>query len=236
MRARSRALYGNLLRLGFRLLYQEMAWSYDAVSWLVSFGAWQDWQRAALPYIKGPNVLEIGHGPGHMLLALDQAGFDVTGVDLSPQMACLSRRRLRDGGATVPLLRAMAQHLPFRARAFDSVLATFPTEYIVARETLAAVHRVLGDNGRLVIVPFARLSGQSMPVRFVEWLYRITGQRPQGQMLDSSPSPVAQPTLWEQTKGRFQQAGFDATIETVTLSNSEVTIMIVTKEAADSIE
>ncbi|MGD8854953.1 MAG: hypothetical protein PVG33_01370, partial [Chloroflexota bacterium] len=30
----------NLLKLGFGLLYNQMAWSYDLVSWAVSRGQW----------------------------------------------------------------------------------------------------------------------------------------------------------------------------------------------------
>ena len=75
-------LWFTLVGFGFRLLYNEFAWTYDGVSWLVSLGDWRRWQVAALPFIVGRDVLEIGHGPGHMLLALQNAGFAVVGLDL----------------------------------------------------------------------------------------------------------------------------------------------------------
>ncbi len=122
-------IWARLVRFGFHLLYNQLAWTYDLVSWLVSFGEWRDWQRAALPYVKGPDVLEIAHGPGHMLLALHEAGYRVLGLDLSPQMGRLSRRRLHKAGVQIPLLRAKAQNLPLRAQAVDTILVTFPTSF-----------------------------------------------------------------------------------------------------------
>ena len=84
----------RLLRYGFHLFYNEMAWTYDAVSWLVSLGNWKEWGRAAVPYLKGERVLEIAHGPGHMLVELSRRGFDVYGVDLSPFMGRQARKNL----------------------------------------------------------------------------------------------------------------------------------------------
>ena len=73
----------RLVALGFHLLYHELAWTYDMVSWLVSFGAWRKWQQSALPYVRGPAVLELGHGPGHILVQLAGAGYTVVGLDRS---------------------------------------------------------------------------------------------------------------------------------------------------------
>jgi ubiquinone/menaquinone biosynthesis C-methylase UbiE len=99
------------------------------------------------------------------------------GLDLSPYMGRLARRRLGKGGLDVPQVRARAQALPFCDGCFDSAVATFPTEFILAPATLQEVARVLGTDGRLVIGAWARLSGRSIPARFIRWLYRITGQR-----------------------------------------------------------
>jgi ubiquinone/menaquinone biosynthesis C-methylase UbiE len=170
-------LWEQLIRSGFRLLYHELAWSYDLVAWLVSFGKWQAWGRTALPHLVGERVLELGHGPGHLLAALAKQGFRPVGLDLSPQMGRLARRRFRRAGMVATLVHGRAQTLPFPVHTFDSVVATFPTPYILDPATLAEVVRVLRPEGRLVIVAGARLSGKDALSRFVEWLYSITGQR-----------------------------------------------------------
>ena len=229
MPADLRRYWVKLLCFGFHLLYHQLAWTYDAVSWLVSFGAWRDWQRTALPYVQGPHVLEIAHGPGHMLLALHDAGYQAVGIDLSPQMGALSRGRLQKTGAQIPLLQGAAQNLPFRAQFFDSVLVTFPTEFLLAGQTLSAVHSVLKDNGRLVVVPEAQFIGRSLPEKFIEWLYRITGQRQNDHVTQEPASQAPDSSRWDPLKQQFLSAGFHLDIHTITLQRSQVTLLLAQK-------
>jgi len=168
-------MFRTLLRTFFRLLYHELAWTYDLVAWLVSFGQWKAWGRAALPRLRGRRILELAHGPGHLLVTMKRAGFAPVGLDLSPQMGRLARKRLRDGSYDVPLVRARAQALPFRAGGFDSVVSTFPTEFIVDPATVQEIARVIGEGGRAVLVPGV-VFGASLPARSLELLYMVTGQ------------------------------------------------------------
>lgn len=161
----------------FRLLYHEFAWSYDTVSWLVSMGQWRKWTRTALPYLKGEDVLELAHGPGHLLTAMADGGMFPIGLDLSPQMGKLASQQVTKSGNTVPLTRAQAQKLPFQNETFDSVVTTFPTEFVTAPSTLREIARVLRPRGRVVIVVWAHLEEKTPISRLIQWLYRITGQR-----------------------------------------------------------
>jgi hypothetical protein len=45
------SLWWRLVRFGFRLLYNEFAFSYDLVSKVVSLGAWRCWQQSALKHL-----------------------------------------------------------------------------------------------------------------------------------------------------------------------------------------
>lgn len=172
-----RTLWWRLVRFGFRLLYNELAWTYDAVSWVVSLGLWRAWQRAALPYVEGRDVLELAHGPGHMQRDLLRLGFTAVGLDLSPAMGRLARRRLARAGLITRLVRGRGETLPFPENSFDTILSTFPTEFIFAPETLAEVRRILRPGGRFLIVPNGRLPDGGPSARFIAWLYLITGQR-----------------------------------------------------------
>ncbi len=218
-------LWGRLIGFGFRLLYNELAWTYDAVSWVVSFGEWRRWQRSALPEVRGPRVLEVGHGPGHLLASLESAGRLVFGLDVSPYMGRLAKKR---SGA--PLVRGRVQELPFRAGAFDSVISTFPTEYILRPDSLAAIHRVLVADGALVIVPEGHLTGNSPLHRFIEWLFKITGQRDDVFVLGTEEGEI-QVHPWELFSGILAHAGFQARREAHTLKRSAVTVVVATKVA-----
>lgn len=172
------------IRLFFRLLYNECAWTYDLVAWTVSLGQWTAWGRTAIPHLQGERVLELAHGPGHLLVAMAERGLAPVGFDLSQHMGRLARLRLRraklavrpGSRQAVPLVQARAQVLPFDDGCMDSVVATFPTEFILDPATLREVARVLRPGGRLVVVAWARLGGRDPLSRFIGWLYRVTGQ------------------------------------------------------------
>lgn len=196
-----RRLWWALFRFGFRLLYNEFAWTYDAVAWVVSLGQWTAWGRTTIPHLRGERVLELAHGPGHLLAAMEERGLAPVGLDLSPYMGRLARRRLRKVGLTVPLVRARAQALPFRDGCFDSAVATFPTEFILDPATLRETARVLQPDGRLVIAAWARLLERDPLSRFIGWLYRVTGQAeplPRGGEAVLAEVGFTARTVWEQ--------------------------------------
>jgi ubiquinone/menaquinone biosynthesis C-methylase UbiE len=214
-------MWKRLLRFGFRLLYNEFAWTYDFVAWCVSLGKWQAWGRTSIKYLRGALVLELAHGPGHLLVALKQAGYQPIGIDLSPYMSRQASRRLRRAGVPVPLVRCRAQALPFRSGSFDDALATFPTDYIADPLTLGEVARVTDTDGRLVIVAAAQLTGRQASARLIEWLYRLTGQR--------EPLPRGDESV-------FGQSGWVMRIEYEEVGSSSVLLTIGEKSTAKGAE
>jgi len=190
-----------LLRLGFRLLYREMAWSYDLVSRIVSLGHWRDWQRAVVRYARGPRLLDLAFGTGNLLLDWHAAGIRPVGVDLSPQMARIAARKLRAQGLLLALAQGRAQTLPFADATFDSVVSTFPAGFILEQATAEEVARVLRPGGRFVVVVNACLTGRDLPSRFLEWLYTLTGQRPHLPAVEELTLPDRFAARWERVVG-----------------------------------
>jgi ubiquinone/menaquinone biosynthesis C-methylase UbiE len=162
----------RLVRWAFQRLYHEFAWTYDTVAAAVSWGHWRRWGQAVLPYARG-DVLELGCGPGHLQHAL--AGrlpfHTVVGLDLSPQMLAMARRR------AAVLVRGDACCLPFGAACFDTLVATFPSEYIANPATLAEMRRVLRPGGQVCVVLGAQLVGPAWYRRAMLLAYRLTLQR-----------------------------------------------------------
>lgn len=172
----------RLVRFGFRLLYNELAFTYDLVSTIVSLGAWRCWQRAALKHLPATGrLLELAHGTGNLQLDLWANGFRPVGYDLSPYMGRIARRKLHRDNRAALLAQGRAQSLPFASGAFAAVVSTFPTNFIIDPRTLDEVYRVLEPDGLFVIVPNGILTGGGLVEHGLEWLYRVTGQREQPQ-------------------------------------------------------
>lgn len=163
-----------MLRWVFTRFYREFAWTYDTVAWLVSRGLWRRWAQSAVPYLSG-RVLELGCGPGYVQQALPADRHALAlGIDSSAQMLAIARRRLQRQASTARLMRAHSQELPFADRSFDTILATFPAEYILDPATLAEIVRVLRVDGRVVFVDAARFTRSGVYEQVTDALYRAT--------------------------------------------------------------
>jgi ubiquinone/menaquinone biosynthesis C-methylase UbiE len=191
--------YLRIIRWAFDRFYHEFAWTYDAVAAAVSGGRWGAWGRSALPYVRG-RVLELGCGTGALQSALAGRMAASVGVDASTQMLDITTHKLNRAGRPIRLARAVAQALPFLPATFDSIVATFPTDYIADRATLAEAQRVLRPRGRLVIVLAAAFAQDGPYQRLLDLAYRLTLQHSPRAQLDRPPrSAIAD---------RLTQAGF----------------------------
>jgi ubiquinone/menaquinone biosynthesis C-methylase UbiE len=207
-----------LLRPIYYLLYHQFAWTYDFVAAIVSLGRWQDWVQAALPFLHG-RVLEIGFGPGHLQISLNERKIPAFGLDESRQMAHQASRRLRKQGILSRLSRGYAQNIPFAEGVFDSVVATFPAEYIFDPQTLKEIRRVLVPAGKLVILPMAWITGRRRLERLAAWLLRVSGEAP------GKPGPVSAAIMC-----RFARLGFEVRSEIVELKGSRVLVLVAEKK------
>lgn|SRR5690606_2931033 len=216
MRWLSRAWWA-LIRFGFRLLYNELAWTYDLVSRVVSLGQWRSWQRTAISHLGAPpgsTVLELAHGTGDLQLDLARHGLTAFGLDVSRAMGRIARRKLVKHGMPARLVRADAAHVPLPGESVRAIVSTFPTDFILRPDVLAEAYRVLEPGGRLVVVLNGVLKLKSTPARALEWLYRATGQR--------EPWPVS-------ATGVFEAAGFHVERRVEELPNSAVLLLVARK-------
>jgi ubiquinone/menaquinone biosynthesis C-methylase UbiE len=210
-------LWWRLVRFGFRLLYNEMAWTYDTVSWAVSLGQWRTWQRVSIPYLDAGNqglILELAHGTADLQIDLAEAGLRTIGLDSSLHMGRIARRKLLRHSIPPRLVRGSVLNLPFPSASFEGVVSTFPTEVMVHPGTALEVYRVLEPGGRFVMVPNGILKLNNPISRVLEGLYQATGQR--------EPWPGDAFKVW-------REAGFDLRSETLELVRSHVQVIIAEK-------
>lgn len=167
-----RRAWAAIVQTGFHFLYTLFAPGYDLVAWSVSKGDWQAWGRASLSHLKPGRVLELGSGPGHLLSDLADVAPLAVGVEVSAAMVTLAQPRR----GRAALVRARAQALPFRDHAFTTVVSVFPAPYIAAPASLDNIERVLAQEGRLVIVDAAELTGHDPWVWGVNLAYAVTSR------------------------------------------------------------
>lgn len=202
----------RFMRFFFNLLYHPFAFTYDLVAWVVSFGRWNDWVFSIVPFIKGTRILELGHGPGHLQRILLSRGLFAVALDESKQMGRLAKHRLGD---SANLTRGLAQSLPYANETFESIVSTFPSEYIFDPRTLSEVRRVLRSRGRLIVLPVAFPKNL-----FLRWLYKVTGE---------SPSDI-NGFIQHRLQRPFVDANFHAEVETIEVKSSTLLFVIAEKE------
>ncbi len=170
--------------------------TYDRISrWYdLLEGYWEEKARLAalreLAVAPGQQVLEVGPGPGHSLVALARAvgpSGRVCGLDLSPGMLRVACTRLGRAGLPVQpgLCRGDALWMPIAGAVFDAVLLSFVLELFDTPEiprVLEQCRRVLRPGGRISVVALSKAGPDSALRRLYEW-----GHARLPQVLDCRP-------------------------------------------------
>ncbi len=106
---------------------------------------------AALLKEKGVRrVLDLGCGAGRHILFLAREGFQVHGLDSSPQALRICQDRLREAGLPATLVQADMRDIPYPEGFFDALIAIaslYHGTLADIRRTLAEIHRVLRPGG-----------------------------------------------------------------------------------------
>jgi len=106
-------------------------------------------------------ILELGCGAARWSIALARAGARPTGLDLSSVQLARARELQRQSKVRFPLVRASAEHLPFRDATFDLVFCDWGAmTFADPVRTVPECARVLRRGGGFV---FAAAS----PIRYV---------------------------------------------------------------------
>jgi len=153
-------------------VWDKAASSYDrqiAFFEKIQFGGGREWlaERA-----RG-RVLEVAIATGRNL-PYYPAGLTVTGIELSPAMLAVARRRAADLGHDASLQEGDAERLPYADASFDTVICALALCSIPDPATaIGEMKRVLVPGGRLLLLD--HIGSTWPPVYAVQWLFeRIT--------------------------------------------------------------
>ena len=147
-------------------LFAPLGPTYERYARLLSLGQDPRWRRFLVSRVEagpGDEVLDVATGTGAVARELlRQKGCAVVGVDQSPEMLAVAREHLP---ATVKLVEASAEHLPFEDASFDALTVTYLLRYVDdPGATLAELARVVRAGGTVASLEFAVPAGLWRPL------------------------------------------------------------------------
>ena len=148
--------------------YHLVAKSYDSIFGGMNKGLRLLGVRMCRPK-SGMSILDVGCGTGLQLEGYKRLGCELHGIDSSPAMLGVARKRL---GSEADLRLADASEMPYEDKQFDLIISMLAlhemgpdTRFTVMRE----MKRVLKDSGRMLLIDYHR-----GPIRGLEgWTNRL---------------------------------------------------------------
>ncbi|WP_319760131.1 class I SAM-dependent methyltransferase [Maridesulfovibrio sp.] len=114
--------------------------------------AWDTTIKTLAKSGQNQDALDIGTGPGQLAFYLADAGFNVTGLDISSQMIASAQKKAKEMQLSIDFRTGDAEHLDFADNSFDVIVSrnliwTLPNPDLALKEW----YRVLKPGGRIIV-------------------------------------------------------------------------------------
>ena len=149
-----------------RELFAPLGPTYDRYANLLSFGQDPRWRTFLVSRIPADatRVLDVATGTGAVALELKRANPQrtVVGIDQSPEMLAIARRR---AGDAIELHQGSAESLPFGDAEFDALTFTYLLRYVDdPAATMRELARVVKPGGTIAMLEFGLPRGIWRPL------------------------------------------------------------------------
>ncbi len=147
-----------------RQMFDDIAFRYDLLNRLLSFGIDRRWRRYAVSQLSIPKngrVLDIATGTCDVALEVAKQtdpSVTIVGEDFTQGMLVQGQSKLKDSpyGERIMLVNAPCEEIPHPDATFDGITIAFGIRNVVDRQAgLREMHRVLKPGGRAVILEFS---------------------------------------------------------------------------------
>jgi demethylmenaquinone methyltransferase / 2-methoxy-6-polyprenyl-1,4-benzoquinol methylase len=148
-------------------MFDSIAWRYDFLNHLLSFGTDRYWRRKAVNKIRehsqNPRILDVATGTGD--LAIEAVKLDpvkITGIDISEKMLTIGRQKIkaRNLEDIIELIKCDSEDICFQDNTFDASMAAFGVRnFRDPVKGLSEMRRVVRKNGIVVILEFSKPDG-----------------------------------------------------------------------------
>jgi ubiquinone/menaquinone biosynthesis C-methylase UbiE len=182
---------------------------YDFGICLLSLGHINRVYRRVAELVLGPNVLDLGCGTGNVMMRLTQLGLCITGVDVSPEMLAVARRKIPPGAAARFVQTGAVELIDhFPAGSFDTIVSILVFSELSDAEQRVVLRQcrcLLHPGGRLILADEVRASDflrrtlhnlVRVPLSIITYVLTQASTRPVGEL-----------------KGKLSEAGFSIIME-----------------------
>ncbi len=153
----------------------------------------------------GEDLLDVATGTGNVAIPAALTGASVTGLDITPELLEVARRRAGEAGVEVKFIEGDAEELPFEDDAFDRVTSCFGVIF-APRQALAASE-------------LARVARPGATVALASWTPEgLNGQmfRTIGSYMPPPPAEFQPPVRWgeeDHVRSLFSASGAELSFE-----------------------
>lgn len=158
----------------------------------------------------GQEMLDVATGSGNVAIPAAGRGAKVTGLDLTPELLEVARRRAQEAGVQVNFIEGDAENLPFADGSFDVVTSCFGVIFAPRHEQAAS--------------ELVRVARPGAKVGFTAWTPEgLNGQmfKTVGKHMPPPPPEVVSPIMWgteEHTRRLFAASGVELSFERQTVT------------------
>jgi demethylmenaquinone methyltransferase/2-methoxy-6-polyprenyl-1,4-benzoquinol methylase len=145
-------------------MFDDIAFRYDFLNHLLSFGIDRIWRRKAIAVIseahRNPRILDIATGTADLAIAAMKLDpLHITGIDISPKMIESGKEKIQKKGFTekIDIIEGDSENIPFGDRTFDVAMVAFGVRNFSDRmKGLSEMNRVLNEKGMIMVLEFSR--------------------------------------------------------------------------------
>jgi demethylmenaquinone methyltransferase/2-methoxy-6-polyprenyl-1,4-benzoquinol methylase len=148
-------------------MFDSIAWRYDFLNHLLSFGTDRYWRRKAIAkiaeYCNNPHIIDVATGTADLAIEASKIKpLKITGIDISEKMLEIGRQKIRAKNLeeVIELIKCDSENICFEDNTFDAAMAAFGVRnFRDPVKGLSEMRRVVRENGIVVILEFSKPDG-----------------------------------------------------------------------------
>lgn len=152
---------------GTSRMFDSIAWRYDFLNHLLSFGIDRSWRRRAVREISkrciNPRIIDVASGTGDLSIEAARVNpSGITGIDISEKMLEIARKKIADKklDPVIQFVKCESENICFDDESFDAAMVAFGVRnFSDPLKGLSEMRRVIREGGTVVVLEFSRPHG-----------------------------------------------------------------------------